>query len=97
VVAEDGFDTFLHLPCRLVGEGEGQDLKGVGALMQELGDAVGEHSCFPTSCSCHNHHRTLGTEHGLALWLVECIEVGHEGWIGLPEAELPAKLGDVRA
>ena len=71
----DPFDAVAHFSGGFVGEGEGQDLEGISALLQYLGDAVGEYPCFTTSGAGHDHHRTLCTEHGLALGFIECVEV----------------------
>ena len=36
------YDTLLHLGGGLVGEGEGEDAEWVGALADEVGNAVGQ-------------------------------------------------------
>jgi hypothetical protein len=69
------FNAVSHFSGGFVGEGEGQDLKRISTLMQNLCDAVGENPRFTTSGPGHDHYRAFGTQYGLALGFVECVEV----------------------
>ena len=72
-------DALLHFPCRLVGERQGQDLPGRRPLLDDVGDAVGEHPRFARSGTGHHQHRTLDGRGGLPLYVVQFVEVVGRG------------------
>ena len=64
--ALDGFadqqaDALLHLARRLVGEGDGEDLRGEGeAERQDVGDAGGQHARLAGAGAGQHEHGALG-------------------------------------
>ena len=75
-VAEDGLEAALHLPGRLVREGDGEDLVRLHAAgRDEMGDAVGEHARLPRAGAGDDEHGPFRGEHRLALGGVQVREV----------------------
>ena len=72
-----GLDAFPHFPGRLVGKREGQDLKRVFALFNQMRYAVGQNPCFAGSGACNDHHRTLAAFHRSPLGRVQVIQPIH--------------------
>ena len=70
-------DPLLHLPGRLVGEGEGQDTEGVHPLGQQVGDADGEHPGLARPGAGDHQVGPRGVQDGLALGLVQSFEMLH--------------------
>ena len=64
-------DTLLHLGCRLVGEGEGKDVKGVDPQVDEMGYAIGQRARLATARAGNNHHRPFGAGGSLALRFIQ--------------------------
>ena len=52
-------DAPLHLARGLVGEGQGENGEGVDPLVDQVGDAVGEHSGLSGPRAGHHHHGAL--------------------------------------
>ena len=68
-------DAVLHLARRLVGEGDGEDLPGLGAAGgQQMGDAGGEHARLAGAGAGQNQNRPLGRLHRSALLGVQLLQ-----------------------
>ena len=82
--AEDGGDAFAHLPRRLVGEGDGQDLVGEGAPgQQDMGEAGGQHAGLAGAGAGQDQQRAIDGLDGGALFGVQAGQVvGGEGRFG---------------
>ena len=66
-----------HLPGRLVGEGDGQDLPGLGEpAIENVGQAGDQHPGFARTRAGQHQNRPLGGKHSLALGLVQGAEIG---------------------
>jgi len=66
----------LHLPRRLVGEGDRQDLPGTGAAQAEdVGDAAGQHAGLAGAGPGQHQHRSVQRFHRLALLGIEAGEI----------------------
>ena len=69
-------DALLHLAGGLVGEGHRQDFGRPGALGgEDMGDAGGQHARLAGAGAGQHQQRALGGQHGVALFLVEALEV----------------------
>ena len=69
-------DAGLHLPRRLVGEGDGEDLRRARASeAQNMGDAGGEHPRLARAGACQHQKRPVERLDRLALLLVQSIEI----------------------
>ena len=64
----------LHLVGRLVGEGEGQNLRRPDAVREQVGDAVGDDAGLAAARPGEHQQRPVAVEHGLALRFGEMIE-----------------------
>ena len=62
---------FLHLASGLVSEGEGEDVEGVYAFLNEVGDAVCEGASFATASTSDDHHRAFCAGSSFALGFIE--------------------------
>ena len=70
--AGDLHDALPHLPRRLVGEGDGQDLGGMGPFrLDEVGEAVGEGAGLAAARPGEDHQGAFGARDGLPLPVVE--------------------------
>jgi hypothetical protein len=79
-VAEDALEALLHLPRRLVREGDRQDLLRLDpAGGDEVRDAVREHAGLARARSRDDEHRPLGRENRLALGGIQVGEIGLRG------------------
>ena len=67
------YDAFLHLGGGLVGEGEGEDAERVGALADEVGDAVGQCACLARTSAGYYHHGAFDACRCLALRFVQLV------------------------
>jgi hypothetical protein len=75
--AEQGGDPVLHLPRRLVGEGDRQDLTGMGlAAVQQKGEPCGQRPRLAGAGAGQHQERTVERLDGLALGHVELGQVG---------------------
>ena len=91
-------DALLHLARRLVGEGDGEDLRGVGlARGDQMGNAGREHAGLASAGTGQYQDRPFGGFHRLALFGVEAVEIGrglrHEA--GTRTRRQSARLGPV--
>ena len=64
-------DAAAHLVGRLVGEGDGQDRRRRHALVDEVGDAMGEHPGLARSCAGDDEQRSAAVDDGVELVGVE--------------------------
>ena len=67
----------LHFLGRLVGEGQGQNGKGVHALRHKVGNPVGQHPRFSRACAGDDHHGTIFVLGRFPLHLVQVVEKIH--------------------
>ncbi len=75
--ADQGRDPRRHLPGRLVGEGDGQDLvRRDVARGEQVRDPVGEHAGLARARAGHDEQRTALVHHGSALLRIESVEEG---------------------
>ena len=76
--ANQRLDTFTHLGCGLVGEGDGENLAGGRAVgCEQVGDAVGEHARLAGAGARDDEQGRAGVQYGLLLAVVEpCGEGG---------------------
>ena len=73
--SDDGLDTLFHLLCRLVGEGEGEDVPWFHTfLADEIGNLVGEHSGLSRTGTRYNELRAIAVFYGGALTLIQFIQ-----------------------
>ena len=63
-------NTFAHLAGSLVGEGQGKDIPWLQALLQKVGNFIGQDTCLPTACTCDDKRRSIDAKHRLALTVV---------------------------
>jgi hypothetical protein len=76
-IADEAADALLHLARGLVGEGDGEDLAGIGlARPQQMGEARGERRGLAGAGAGEDEHRAFGGEHGLALGRVQAPQIG---------------------
>ena len=74
-VADQIADPFLHLPGGLVGEGDGQDLAGLGATGgEQVGDPAGQHPGLTGTCTGHHQQRSTAMLHCRSLRRVEPLQ-----------------------
>ena len=71
LVAHDLGHALLHLPCGLVGEGQGQDVPGVQARREKVGYLVGQDAGLARSCAGYHQRGAVAIGHGFALAVVE--------------------------
>ena len=77
--AHQQLGAVAHLPRRLVGERDGQDLVGLGGVGgHQVGDAVGEHARLARARAGEDELRPGPVGDGLPLGLVEAAEQGLE-------------------
>ncbi len=75
--ADEGRDALLHLARGLVGKCDGEDLMALRAShRQNVGDAGREHARLAGAGPCQHEDRAVEGDDGLALLLVEPMEVG---------------------
>ena len=75
--ADQGGHPGRHLPGRLVGEGDGQDLvRRHVPRGQQVGDPVGEHAGLPRARARHDEQRAALVHDGSALLRIESVEEG---------------------
>ena len=75
-LAEDGGDALPHLPRRLVGEGDGEDLVGEGAPgQQDMGEAGGQHAGLASAGAGEDQQRAIDGLDSGALFGVQAGQV----------------------
>ena len=74
--ADENADALLHLAGRLVGEGDGEDLRGEGAAGgKDMGDAGGEHAGLAGAGAGQHQNRAVERFHRFALLGIEAGEI----------------------
>ena len=73
-LTHDAAYSLFHLPCRLVGEGECQDIPWVVTIEQEVGHLVGEHTRLSRPCSGNDERWSVDILYCLSLAFVELIQ-----------------------
>ena len=68
-------DAAEHLPRRLVGKRQEEDLRGVDAVFDQPRDAVGEGARLPAASAGDDQHRPVAGHHHLELLAVELLAV----------------------
>ena len=75
--AEQMPDPLFHLACRLVGEGDGENLGGERfASRNHVGDTGGENAGFACSGTCKNKNRAVNCFDRTALLGVQSVKIG---------------------
>ena len=70
--ANQRLNTFTHLGCGLVGEGNGENLAGGRAVgSEQVGDAVGQHASLTGAGARDDEQGRAGVQYGLLLAFVE--------------------------
>ena len=78
--ADELGDALDHLARRLVGEGDGEDFAREGlALVQDMGEAGGQHPGLAGAGAGEHQHRAIGCRHRRALLFVERRQIGGLG------------------
>ncbi len=91
--ADQVADAVLHLARRLVGEGDGEDLPGLGAAGgEQMGDAGGEHARLAGAGAGQYQNRPLGRLHRFALFRVQLFQPGRRAPARRPRGNA-ARLG----
>ena len=76
--ADDIVHPLPHLPGRLVGEGDGQDVPGIDPpLLDEVGDPVGQDPGLPGACPGQDEERALRVVYSLPLLFIQCVVYAH--------------------
>src|SRR5579884_2913155 len=74
-LSRQGRDSLLHLPRRLVREGDSQDVvRADVSYVDQVGDTMREDARLATAGTGEDEHRPVAVRHRLTLWLVEGIE-----------------------
>ena len=71
----DGAYARLHLSCRLVGKGQGQDPVGGHTLLYQVCHTVGQHPGLAGTGTGNDHRRPFSVDNGGLLCLVKLFEV----------------------
>ena len=66
-VGHEGLDPLPHLAGGLVGEGDGQDVVRLDALLQQVGDAAGDDAGLAAAGPGQDEQRSFEVRDGLAL------------------------------
>jgi hypothetical protein len=66
--------ALAHLAGGLVGEGDREHVARVHALVDEAGDAVGEHTGLAGAGARQHHERALAVHHGRPLLGIEPVQ-----------------------
>jgi hypothetical protein len=74
--ADQNGDALLHLAGGLVGEGDGKDLRGEGAVgIEDMGDAGGQHARLAGAGAGEHQDRAFERFDGFGLLGIEAIEI----------------------
>ena len=68
---DQGADPLAHLGRGLVGERDRQDLRRPRSLVDQVGDAMGQHAGLARAGSGHDQQRPVAVHHGVELLRVE--------------------------
>ena len=90
--ADQRADALLHLPRGLVGEGDGEDLRGARpSRAQDMGDARGEHARLAGPGACEHQHLPVDRFDGRALFRIELAEIAGLAASQRPRRNRPAR------
>ena len=74
IISHQFSDTFLHLPCRLVGKGERHDTPGFHALAQEISYLISKHTRFTRTCTGYHQRRSVNIFYRSTLRFVQVVQ-----------------------
>ena len=74
IISHQFSDTFLHLPCRLVGKGERHDAPGFHALAQEISYFISKHTRFTRTCTGYHQRRSVNIFYRSTLRFVQVVQ-----------------------
>ena len=74
VIAHQFSDTFLHLPCRLIGKGERHDAPGFHALAQEISYLISKHTRLTRTCTGYHQRRSVNIFYRSTLRFVQVFQ-----------------------
>jgi hypothetical protein len=74
-IAENMFDTFLHLSRRLVREGQRQYVKGIYTLCQQVSDAGSKYFGFSAAGTGYNHQWSVDGKNGIFLPFIQSLQI----------------------
>ena len=84
-------EAFAHFGRGFVGKSNGEDLRRIDFLRDEVGDAGGDHARFSGTGAGEDEERTFRRRHGAALGVVEIEEAeadhgrGRVSWAGIDQ------------
>ena len=67
-------DTFLHLPCRLIGKGERHDAPGFHALAQEISYLISKYTRLTRTCTGYHQRRSVNIFYRSTLRFVQVVQ-----------------------
>ena len=99
--ADEVRHTFTHLGGGLVGERDGQDLRRLDTLVDEVGDAMREHARLARAGSGHHEQRAGLVHDRVELVGVEALRerrrpssaLAERALVGVVEIQLPRRIG----
>ena len=74
IISHQFSDTFLHLPCRLIGKGERHDAPGFHALAQEISYFISKHTRFTRTCTGYHQRRSVNIFYRSTLRFVQVFQ-----------------------
>ena len=74
IISHQFSDTFLHLPCRLIGKGERHDAPGFHALAQEISYLISKHTRFTRTCTGYHQRRSVNIFYRSTLRFVQVFQ-----------------------
>ena len=77
MLSSSSADAFSHLVGGLIGEGDGQDGTAGHALLDQMGDAIGDDARLAGARAGQNEDRTVGGEDSFTLLRIQAIQIIH--------------------
>ena len=74
IISHQFSDTFLHLPCRLIGKGERHDAPGFHALAQEISYFISKHTRLTRTCTGYHQRRSVNIFYRSTLRFVQVFQ-----------------------
>ena len=74
IISHQFSDTFLHLPCRLIGKGERHDAPGFHALAQEISYLISKHTRLTRTCTGYHQRRSVNIFYRSTLRFVQVVQ-----------------------
>ena len=74
IISHQFSDTFLHLPCRLIGKGERHDAPGFHALAQEISYLISKHTRLTRTCTGNHQRRSVNIFYRSTLRFVQVVQ-----------------------